>query len=48
MTIKVTIPAVRIMKDGRITIDKATREAYGIVEGTMWKLTLEKLSKTEN
>jgi len=41
---KVTIPAVKIMKDGRITIDKQTRKSYGIVEGTIWKLTLEKVN----
>lgn len=40
---KITIPAVRIMKDGRITIEKTTREIYGIVEGSTWKLTLEKI-----
>ena len=44
---KVTIPAVRIMKDGRITIDKQTRDTYGIVEGTVWKLNMEKIEKEE-
>ncbi len=43
MSTKVTIPAITIMKDGRITIDKTIRDTYGIIEGTVWKLTLEKV-----
>ncbi len=42
---KIIIPAVKIMKDGRITIDKKIRETYGISKGTIWKLTLEKISE---
>lgn len=41
---KVTIPAVRIMKDGRITINKDIRDAYKIEEGSVWKLTLEEVN----
>lgn len=41
---KVTIPAVRIMKGGRITIDKAIRDSYKIDEGSVWKLTLEEVN----
>jgi bifunctional DNA-binding transcriptional regulator/antitoxin component of YhaV-PrlF toxin-antitoxin module len=39
----VTIPAVKIMKEGRITIDKEIRVAYGIAVGSMWKVTLEEI-----
>ena len=38
-----TIPVVKIMKDGRITIYKTIRESYNITEGSLWKLTLEKV-----
>lgn len=44
---KVTVPAVRIMRDGRITIDKNVRDSYGIVEGSVWKITLEKIETEE-
>ena len=41
---KVIIPAVKIMKDGRITIDKAIRDTYGINEGSVWQVTLERIN----
>lgn len=42
---EINIPAVKVMKDGRITIDKAIRDTYGIKEGSVWKITLESMEE---